>query len=364
MFIVYGLLVLSVIVFIHESGHFIAAKCCGVEVEAFSIGMGPVLLHKKIAGTDWRISMLPFGGYCAMRGEKNDEVDYEDPKSFYGTHPLKRALIAFSGPFANFLFAFLAYTAINMIGYSYYTAGNKIQIVTEIEEYKDYHSAAFDAGIRTGDSIIAVNGNSTDDFAQLYEQIGKHPDEDLILTVQRDNEQLNFTVHTDMDKETGLGKIGVISDPDSVELKESPVYSFFPAAGHSFLKIIENIRLTFKGITLLFKGVDATKAVSGPARITTMLGNAVESGFSESFKTGLISILDLAAVINLSLFIMNLLPVPVLDGGLIFFAFIQAIFNVRISTKVQNRIQLIGIVIIVLLMIFAISGDIRYFLGK
>ena len=134
MTIIYGLIGLGFIVFIHELGHFITAKICGVTVESFSIGMGPILLHKTIKGTDYRLSLIPLGGYCGMKGQKDFQVALDeklesitgDKDSFYGIHPLKRVIIAFSGPFFNFIFAAIAFMIISMIGYSYYTSENKI----------------------------------------------------------------------------------------------------------------------------------------------------------------------------------------------------------------------------------------------
>ena len=131
MSILWGIIGLGFLVFFHETGHFIAARIFGVKVNAFSIGMGPVLLHKTIKGTDYRISLIPLGGYCSMNGEKDFQKAIEEnletipaeKDSFYGIHPLKRLLIAFAGPFANYLFSFLAFTVIALIGYTYYSAG-------------------------------------------------------------------------------------------------------------------------------------------------------------------------------------------------------------------------------------------------
>lgn len=365
MFIVYGILILSIIVFIHELGHFLAARICGVKVEAFSIGMGPVLFHKKIGDVDWRISLLLFGGYCAMKGEKKeDENVNEDPDSFYGTSPFKRAFIAFCGPMANFLFAVVSFTIIAMTGYYYFSSDNTIKLVTDVEEYKNIHSPAKEAGILTGDKILSINGKETPDFMALYEEVGSRPDENITLKILRNNEELEFIVHTDLDLETGLGKIGITSNPETAELKLSKTYSFFPAIGQGFLQTCNYLGLTVKGIAVLFKGVDVTKAVSGPVRITSMLGTAVEDGFSAGLKNGICNILQFIAIINISLFFMNLLPIPVLDGSLIIFALIEGIFKKRISPKAENIIQYIGIGIIVFLMFFGITTDIKYLMGN
>ena len=164
--IIYGLLGLGFIVFIHELGHFIAAKIFGVTVESFSVGMGPILLHKTIKGTDYRLSLIPLGGYCGMKGQKDFQVALDekldsikgDKDSFYGIYPVKRAVIAFAGPFFNFLFAIFAFMIISMVGYSYYTSQNKIILANEI--YPEMESVAAKAGLQTGDKIITqVNFN-------------------------------------------------------------------------------------------------------------------------------------------------------------------------------------------------------------
>lgn len=138
--IIYGLIILGIIVFIHEMGHFLFAVFCGVKVEAFSIGMGPVLLHKKIKNVDWRLSLLPLGGYCSMKGEQDFAQSYEngdskihaEPDSLYGVHPLKRALIAFAGPFFNLILTFISFFIIALTGYSYWSASGKIKLANEL----------------------------------------------------------------------------------------------------------------------------------------------------------------------------------------------------------------------------------------
>ena len=125
--IIYGLIILSIIVFIHELGHLFAALISGVKVESFSIGFGPVLLHKTFKNIDWRISLIPMGGYCGMKGEaemsealeNNEDFVEFDKDSLYGVHPLKQIFIAFAGPFANFLTAYVALVIIALTGFSY-----------------------------------------------------------------------------------------------------------------------------------------------------------------------------------------------------------------------------------------------------
>ena len=363
----YGLLCLFFLILFHEFGHFLAAKLFGVKVESFSVGFGPILIHKKIHGTDYRISLFPLGGYCGMKGEKDFQNAIEaklpqiegEKDSLYGIHPLKRALIGFAGPFFNFIFAFIAYSLISGIGYKYYTYSNSILINENITS-----SVAKDAGLESGDIITSINGKVTNDFSDLIQEISVRPDEDLILTVVRNGQNLSFNLHSEMDKATGSGKIGIAADTSKILEKESKKYSFFPALGHGFLESCNSVILTIKSIGLLFKGVDLDNAVSGPARVTEMLGTTVKEGFSAGLKQGLIALLSLMAIISISLFIMNLLPIPILDGGLILIAIIEFVFHKKINPKIQYYIQFIGLAFIALLFIIGLQGDIKYFLNK
>lgn len=365
--IVIGLVALSFIVFFHELGHFIFAKLFGVKVLSFSIGMGPVLLHKTLKGTDYRISLFPFGGYCGMEGEKDFQTALEQnldslPKnkeSLYGVHPVKRALIAFAGPFFNFLLAVIAFTVINMTGYEYFTLSNKILLPDETVE-----SPARDAGIKSGDRIIKINGTETKTFNELYEMISLRPKEKLTLTVDRDGEILTFEAVTLMNKKQGNGILGIVGDSSTYEKVQSKIYSFFPAVLHGIMETGKMTAGTVKSLGILFKGVDVTNAVSGPARVTSMLGETVSEGFKVSFRAGLCSTLELLALISISLGIMNLLPIPVLDGGLILFAVIALVSKKEVPPKIQYKIQIAGIVLIAFIFLIGTTGDVKYFMNK
>ena len=365
----YGILCLFFLILFHEFGHFLAAKLFGVKVESFSVGFGPILLHRTVKGTDYRLSLIPLGGYCGMKGENDFREAMEqnlkevngEPDSLYGVHPIKRAAIGFAGPFFNFIFAIFCFSLINGIGYNYYTYSNKIILADEL--YENSCTAAREAGLLTGDEIIRINGKEILDFSQIIEEVSVRPAENINVTVLRDKKELTFIVHTQMDKETGTGKIGVAADTNSLLEQSTPDYNFFEAIGHGFLDTFEYIGLTFKSIAILFKGVDLKNAVGGPARITEMLGSTAQEGFSESFKVGFISLSQLMAVISISLFIMNLLPIPVLDGGLILVALIETISRKKVSPKVQYRIQFIGFAFIAILFIIGLIGDINYFIS-
>ncbi|MCR4742661.1 MAG: RIP metalloprotease RseP [Treponema sp.] len=366
----YGLIGLVLLIVFHEFGHFIAAKIFGVKVESFSVGFGPVLLHKKFGDTDFRLSLIPLGGYCGMKGEKDFQKALEnnqaeingDSDSLYGVSPIKRAFIGFAGPFINLILAVISFSIIAGVGYKYYSYSNQIILANEL--YENSSMAAENAGIKTGDKIIKINNEKVEDFSQIISEISTKADEDIKITVDRNGEILEFTVHSELDKESGIGKIGIAADTNSLLEKEAERYSFFPAIGQGFKECFEYTKLTFKSIGVLFKGVNIANTVSGPVRVTNLLGATIEESFKADFRNGLVSILSLMGLISLSLGIMNLLPIPILDGGLILLALIEAITRKKIKPKIQYYIQFIGLAFILFLFIIGCVGDISYFIHK
>ena len=368
--IIIGLVFLFFLIFFHELGHFIAAKIFGVKVEAFSIGFGPILFHRKKGDTDYWFSLIPVGGYCSMKGEKDfqksldaglDHIEAEKD-SMYGVHPFKRLLIAFAGPFFNLFFAFFALTCISLIGYTYYSYSNRIDVPDD-KNHAKITSVAKEAVIQSGDTIIKIDGKRTEDFSDLIEQISTKPDQDIILTVLRDEKELEFKVHTEMDKKTGGGKIGIIARTESLEKKEKKPKWLLPAISEGFVETCKYSYLTVKGFLTLFKGVDLSETVSGPARIADMMGQAVKESFGDSLKTGIVNTLSFMAIISISLGIMNLLPIPILDGGLILFAFIELVFRRKLSPKILYYIQFVGIAFIAVMFVIGINGDVHYFIN-
>lgn len=366
----YGILCLIFLIIFHEFGHFIAAKICGVKVESFSVGFGPVIFHKTINGTDYRLSLIPLGGYCGLKGEKDFQTAIEEklpeisgePDSLFGIHPLKRAFIGFNGPFFNLIIAVLCYTIFNLIGFSYKTFTNQILVPESTME--GVSSIAKDAGVLSGDVILAINNNATENFDDIRQELVKRPDEEIVLKIDRNGTILEIKLHSELDKETGAGKIGIMADTSKIIECHTPKYNIFTAFGKGIADTGNTIGVTFKSIKILFKGVNLKNTVSGPIRTTDILGSTIQSGFNIDAKTGFLSLFELVAIISASLAIMNLLPIPVLDGGMILIALIECITRRKVKPSVQYYIQFIGLAFIILLMVIGLYGDISYFFNK
>ncbi len=441
-----GLPVLGIVVLIHELGHFIAARLCGVAVETFSIGWGPVLLRKKIGATEYRLSAIPLGGYCGMKGELAFREAYEkklstipqEPGSLFSVHPLKRILIAFAGPFANLVLAAFALAGVSMLGQSYYTSDNRIVPVYSLDPSDNAPARAAD--LRIGDRIVQVGREKTATFADIQHEIALHPDEELTLIIERGTEQLSKTIRPVLNKKTGAGQIGIyryvplevasvrkdsaadiagmkagdriigadgtaldnqmslvyffqnytqksvlfelIRDGEHIELPVTLVHTedgsidlgiywqylvvtepgagFIAGLQKGIIRTVDLLGITLKSLTLLFKGLNMTDAVAGPVRISSLIGGLAADGFSANITAGVVNVAEIVAVICVSLFLMNLLPIPVLDGGLIFTAFLECIIRRQIPPRILYYTQFIGIAFIAVLFFFALWADILY----
>ncbi|MDA3808937.1 MAG: RIP metalloprotease RseP [Spirochaetaceae bacterium] len=214
--IVLGLMALSVVVFIHELGHFIAARLSGIEVEAFSLGWGKAILKKKIGKTEYRISILPLGGYCKMKGEhalvealesKEKSIRPEEG-AFYSASPLKRIIVSLAGPMANFIFAGLVLTTIFLFGFTEPTFENRIILASDFDENEKIWPADL-AGLQSGDWIVSINGKKTENYNQIAELLATSARDELTLEVERKGKNYNLLLTPEMDKDSGAGKAGI-----------------------------------------------------------------------------------------------------------------------------------------------------------
>ena len=213
--ILLGFIGLGVVVFVHELGHFLAARLAGITVEAFSIGWGKPILKKTIGGVEYRLGLFPVGGYCKMKGDSEFEEAYKNSEegksaekgSFYAASPFSRIVACFGGPFFNFVFAVLVLSVIWGLGFEVNTLGNRIILASEINPGTT--NPADEAGLKTGDRIVSIMGRKTETYNDIQELIALNPGEELPLQIERNGSTLNLLVTPVMEKSTGAGRIGV-----------------------------------------------------------------------------------------------------------------------------------------------------------
>ncbi|MHB8068050.1 MAG: RIP metalloprotease RseP [Desulfobaccales bacterium] len=346
--------VLGVLIFIHEFGHFLLAKLCGVRVDAFSLGFPPRLLHKQVGETDYRLSVIPLGGYVKMLGENpNDEVPPEmEHRSFMHQSVWRRFLIVLAGPGFNFIFAIVAlFLIFALAGIPYATTG--VGGVTE-------GSPAARAGLQKGDKILAVAGQPVQRWEELSAKIKKSGENPLTLEVKRGGKVWQVTVtpqRQEITDEFG-GKastvlIGIRGSEDFVVERVGPVQAFNKGLSSS-LRIAG---MTLEVVYKLLAREASLKTLGGPIMIAQIAGKQAEAG--------LIYLLNFMAFLSVNLAILNLLPIPVLDGGHLFFCAWEAIRGKPVSIKHREMAQAVGLMLILALMALVIYQDVlRLFAPK
>ncbi len=398
MFYFYFVLILSLIVALHEFGHFVAARFFGVRVEAFSIGFGPVLYKKYFGDTEFRISLIPLGGYVKMLGE-NSKEETDNPASFAAKSWWQRIVIAFSGPLANLLVALLLFSLSFMANSSYEdflpvigkdtqgfkkgdyvlsVDGKQIKSWSQIEaDGRDFvvkrdglqtvvvleegFSAdpwiepivgdvavgmpAYQLGMQAGDRIIQVNGVEILEWTDIGKAVGTG--KEVKIAFSRGSKKLVGLIKPTQDPLSGRFLLGISASMMAFPQESAGV---FTAIGKGAMSTVSAVWLNYYGLYKLFaKPSSLAENLSGPV----MISQAAKS-FSQK---GLASILVFIAFINVVLFVMNLLPIPILDGGLILFAFLEKIFRKPLSDSLQTGLQYLGLFVLMFLMFFSFYND-------
>ncbi len=443
--VVIGLAGLGLVIFLHELGHLVAAKSVGITVEAFSVGWGKKIWGTSRGGTEYRISWLPIGGYCKMKGEhallkawqtKSSRIDVE-PGDFYSATPLQRILVLLAGPLVNYLFAVFVLAAIAIVGFSIQTFPNRIVLAAD---YGVEGTAAEAARLQTGDYIVAIDDEPVRNFRDIQTRIGQAARDELSVRLRREENLIETKLVPALDTATGAGRIGVYPwvDPviaevmeespahlagvrpgdsivevdgflvhhsidvetaidkggSSVELTlqrdnekvhtkvipdfdeqgnpilgvryamlsvDSPRYGLFGGLAQGFKEAFETLALTLRGIGLLFQEVDLNQALMGPVRITYMVGEVATIGMQGGIGRALLSFFNFLSLISVTLFFMNLLPIPVLDGGQILLSLLEMVARRPLHPRLVYHYQLVGNIIILALMFFALFNDILFF---
>jgi regulator of sigma E protease len=356
MSIIVALLLFSFIVFIHELGHFVFAKRGGITVEEFAIGMGPKLFGFTKNNTDWTIRLFPIGGFCKMKGEDGivnlEGVDVSD--TFFAQPVWVRIKAVFGGPLFNFILAFVFSILLMSVSTIRTTT---VRMVAE-------GSPAQTFGIQEGDQLVSIDGQRIliPIEANMYINAAEGSPVEVKIKRTQDNGE----------KETLIYKItpAFVKTDESLSDEESPKYYYigldFTTTTNSltniikygFLETIALIKITFYSLGMLFTGQASMSALSGPVGLVSVISTGYEASLLSGIKTVIETLSFWVVLISANLGIMNLLPIPALDGGRLIFLFVEALTKKRIPQEKEGFIHFIGFALLMVLMVFVLFNDI------
>lgn len=351
------IVIISVIVFVHEFGHYWVARRCGVRVETFSIGFGKELFGwNDKHGTRWKVALFPLGGYVKMYGDMSaastpdnaalKKMSAKDKKEafHFKTLPQKAAVVA-AGPISNFLFAFIVLSV-------FFLAYGKPETAPEVGDVVK-NSAAEAARLQKGDRILTLNNVKIERFEDLRAIASQHPGEPLEITYQRGNKFTNTTITPKLTETTDLfgnkiklGQIGISSS--AIQYKKVPVWEAIPLGAKEVYTISAN---TLTAVGQMITGRRSADELSGVLRIGKYSGQAAEKGISV--------VLWFMAVLSVNLGLINLFPIPVLDGGHLVFYAVEGMKGRPLAERVQEWCYRVGFSLLILLMVFATYNDLR-----
>ncbi len=328
--LIYSIIIFGVLIFMHEFGHFIVAKLNGVTVLEFALGFGPKLIGFERGETKYSLRIVPLGGFCKMKGEAPEEAD--EKGSFLKASPLRRISILAAGSLMNFLLAVLLMTALfAAIGIPADT-GNEIGYLLE-------DGAASEAGLEEGDEVIKINDTEINEWEELVAIINENPGEELNLVVERNGEIKEFSVVPEEDPESGQGMIGITNFQSA---------SLIEAVTHGVRQTAFFTAMIFVGLYEMATG-QMEPDVAGPVGIVHMIGEVAE--------TGVVNLFPFAAFLSINLGILNLLPIPALDGSRIIFSGIELVRGEPVDPSKENFVHFIGFAFLMLLMLVILYND-------
>lgn len=347
MSLVIFVIVLSVLIIVHEFGHFLTARSLGVKVERFSVGFGPKLWSKVHRGTEFMVCAVPLGGYVKMAGDERSQAQGL-PEEYYSKSPGHRSLIVLMGPIVNYVLAYLCLCLVFMLGYP--TLSNKVGEVLE-----GYPAAV--AGLQAGDRIVEIDSQKMDNWEDVKNYIARSPGSPLNVTVEREGSRLIRTVTPQMDvlenifgQQEKVPVVGIKPEEKIVTSQYGPGESI--AKGGE--KLWEITSLTYKALYRIITGAMSAKdAVTGPIGIFYIVREAATMGFSH--------LLYIVGIISASLAIFNLLPFPILDGGHVVLLAVEKIRGRSLPEKVEENIARIGVSLLVCLALFVFYWDLVRF---
>ena len=337
--IILAILLFSFIIFFHELGHFLLAKKNGIDVDEFAIGMGPAIYSKEYKGTKYAVRILPIGGFCAM-GE--DEETNDSPNNFNNKSVWARISVIAAGPVFNFILAFIFAVIITaMVGYDK-------PVIGAVES--GYPAA--EAGLKKGDEIVQMGNKKIHIFREVsfYNQF--HSNEDVAVTVLRNGKEKTVTLTPKMDKELGYKRLGIGSSGYS----KANLLTAFQYGGY---EVKFWICTTVDSLKMLVTGQIGVNELSGPVGIVSTVDTTYKESRSYGVFAVVVQMLNMAILLSANLGVMNLLPLPALDGGRLVFLFVEAIRGKRVPPEKEGYVHLAGIILLMLLMVFVMFNDIN-----
>ena len=337
--IIIAILLFSFIVFFHELGHFLLAKKNGIDVQEFAIGMGPNLLSREYKGTLYCLKLLPIGGMCVM-GE--DEEATDDPGNFNNASVWARISVIAAGPIFNFILAFVGAVIITvMVGYDKPVLGSV-----------EAGYPAKEAGMEKGDQIVKMGDKTVHIFREisLYNQM--HQGETVDVTFLRDGQKHTVTLTPKMDDELGYARLGI---GRSGNYKANVV----TALQYGAYEVKFWICTTIDSLKMLIARQVGVDQLSGPVGVVNMVDDTYQQSKSYGVRVVFLEMLNMIVLLSANIGVMNLLPIPALDGGRLFFLFVEVIRRKRIPPEKEGYVHFAGIVLLMLLMVFVMYNDIR-----
>jgi len=347
-----AIILLGVLIFIHELGHFLAARMLGVGVERFSIGFGPKLWSVKRGDTEYVLALVPLGGYVKLLGEDPEEaVEGVDRERSFSHKPLwVRMTVVAAGPFFNLLFAVVVMTGVYLWG---------VPILKPVVGQVVAGSPAERAGLKAGDFIVSIEGKKIESWGDLAAVVQKNPGKPLKVVVKREGEQVTLTVvpkpqeaRTIFGEKRIVGKVGIVAAGTYRIERANPFMALVRGVEYT----VNMVYLTLVGIVKILQRVVPAKSVGGPILIVQMA--------SKQVKSGLINLLTFMAFISINLGIINLFPIPILDGGHLLFFTIEGVRGKPVSTRTREVAQQVGLAIIIAIMVLAFYNDIGRLIGR
>jgi regulator of sigma E protease len=345
-----AILVFGIIVIIHELGHFVMARKCGVLVEEFAIGMGPCIFKKRSGETDYTIRLFPVGGFCKMLGE--DTSENGDKRALSNKGVGQRALILSGGAFMNLILAFFLFLFLVL------SNGLTTTVISKIVE----GSPAETAGLQAGDKIIGINGSATNIFNDLLFELSLNAGSPIKLDYQRDGVKYTTTLtpylHTDGSYKIGfqpLSKTGLFQGAVEGFSKAG----FFESLRAAFFDVGFSIKATLVGLVRLITFRLPLSEMSGPIGIVTVIDETYTQTIQAGLWTTVINMINLCGLLSANLGVFNLLPIPGLDGGRLVFVLFEWIRRKPVPVEKEGLVHFIGFVLLMILAVFIAYSDIR-----